>query len=63
MRHLIGMKLFEHYNGVRFDRRQIEWLRSQGFELELPDVRFWFEDHLGGKAFAVETSEIPSEAV
>ncbi len=43
MRHLLGMREFEHRHGVRFDQRQLEFLKSQGCELEIPRPAFWFE--------------------
>ena len=43
MRHLLGMREFEHRHGVRFDRRQLAFLKSRGCELEIPRPAFWFE--------------------
>ena len=46
MRFLAGMKEFERQHGVRFDRRQLHFLEQMGVELDIPDVTFWFEQHL-----------------
>ena len=43
MRHLLQMRYFDYQQGVRFSRKQIAWLEKQGFELELPQVSFFFE--------------------
>lgn len=44
MREMIGMRLFEHHHGIRFSQRQIAWLKAQGYELDIPRTRFWFEE-------------------
>ena len=46
MRFLAGMKEFERQHGVRFDRRQVHFLEQLGVELDIPDVTFWFEQHM-----------------
>ncbi len=43
MRYLMQMRYFDYQQGVRFSRKQIAWLEKQGFELELPQVSFFFE--------------------
>ena len=45
-RFLAGMKEFERRNGVRFSRKQLAFLQQMGVELDVPNVTFWFEQHL-----------------
>jgi len=49
-RFLAGMKEFERRNGVRFDQKQLFFLKQMGVELAVPDVEFWFERKQKGRA-------------
>lgn len=42
-RFLVEMEQFQRRHGVRFDRRQVEYLQRMGVRLDMPACTFWFE--------------------